>query len=78
MPHPAHRGLRPGGPQSPDIEPALHLTYLGLLGEGDVGGERADLVAVGLEAHDLHHLHRLGVVDHHVAGEASLWGVVAG
>ena len=64
----------------PNVEPALHHPYLGLLGKYDVGGEDLDLIALGSLTHDLGHTHGLGVVGGHVAGETGLrravaWGV---
>jgi hypothetical protein len=78
VPHPGHRGLRAGGGQSPYVKPAQHHPYLSLLGEGDVGREDSDLLALGPVAHDLGHLHGLGVVHDHIPGETCLGRAVAG
>jgi hypothetical protein len=78
MTHPSHSRPRRGDRQAPRLEPALHDADLCLLGEGDVRDEQPHVVAVCLVAHYLGHLYGLGVVDHHVAGEACLRRVVAG
>src|SRR5215218_8105344 len=76
--HPRHSGLSTCDRQAPHVQPALHHPYLCLLGEFDVGGQEPHGVALCPVAHDVSHLHSLGVVDHHVAGEACLCRVVAG
>src|SRR5215210_8644055 len=74
--HPRHSRLLASDRQASHPEPALHDTDLALLGEGDVCGEEPHVVAVGLVPDDLCHLYGLGVVDDHVASEASLRGVI--
>ena len=78
VPHPGHRFFGSRWRQAPHGEPTLHLADPGLLGEGDVRGEGADLRVVGPVAYDLGHLDGLGVVDHHVPGEARSRRVVGG
>jgi hypothetical protein len=76
--HPGHGLVAGVGGQVPLHEPGLHLADLPLLAGGDVVAQGADVIAAAQAVGEHGHLHGLGVVEAHVAGEAGVDRVVAG